>query len=257
MTTMMYDACMKALKYVTDDFVYDVIKRAYDIAALTGGAFEPTLGNVLQLWDFTGKPTLPAKDDLTQALATVGYKQMRFDGQSRTVSLGEGSLDLGGIAKGAIVDCIAKYLLGKGYVNFLINGGGDIYVHGKHSGRRPWRIAVINPFDADSFVDTFPLTDTAIVTSGDYQRFFYKDGVKYHHILDAKDGLSVNNGIHGVTVVAENAALADSLATAIFVMGTEKAKTFVDEYNGENSSKIKAVIITGDKEHLTDIRLGF
>lgn len=223
---------------VTDDWVLDLIRRSVEYASLTNGTFDPSIYHILQLWDFTGTPHLPAANEIETALQHCGYDRIIIDGKN--VNLNGIWLDLGGIAKGAIVQYLADYLHSLGYRDFLINGGGDIYAAGQFGGKRPWRIAVADPFSSSSYIDTIELSDKAVVTSGDYQRFFEENGVIYHHILNPDDGYPAKNGTHSVTIIADDAGFADAIATAVFVMGADRGAAFCRE-NG-----IKAIIVSGD-----------
>ena len=223
---------------VTDDWVLGLISRSVEYAAMTGGTFDPSIYHILRLWDFTGTPHLPDADEIEGALKQCGYDNIEINGT--IVTLNGTQLDLGGIAKGAIVQRLADYLHGLGYRDFLINGGGDIYAAGKFNGERPWRIAVADPFEPSSYIDTIVLSDSAVVTSGDYQRFFEENGVIYHHILNPADGYPAKNGTHSVTIVADDAGFADAMATAVFVMGSERGASFCRD------NEIKAIIVSGD-----------
>ena len=223
---------------VTDDWVLDLIRRSVEYASLTSGTFDPSIYHILQLWDFTGTPHLPKSDEIEGALKQCGYDKIEINGT--IVTLNGTQLDLGGIAKGAIVQRLADYLHSLGYRDFLINGGGDIYAAGQFGGIRPWRIAVADPFVSSSYIDTIVLSDKAVVTSGDYQRFFEENGVIYHHILNPADGYPAKNGTHSVTIIADDAGFADAIATAVFVMGADRGAAFCRE-NG-----IKAIIVSGD-----------
>ena len=224
---------------VTDDFVLNLIRRSVEYSKMTSGTFDPSIYHILKLWDWTGTPHLPSAEAINDAMTKCGYNKIDIHGT--IVSLNGTQLDLGGIAKGAIVQAIADFLHDKGYRDFIVNGGGDIYASGKFEGRRPWRIAVADPFNSSSFIDTIVLSDSAIVTSGDYQRFFEENGVVYHHILNPADGYPAKNGTHSVTIIAEDAGFADALATAVFVMGAERGAAFCRQ-NG-----IRAIIVSGEK----------
>ena len=233
---------------VTDDWVLDLIRRSVEYADKTHGTFDPSIYHVLRLWNFTGTPHLPKSDEIEAALQQCGYDRIVIDGHN--VNLNGIWLDLGGIAKGAIVQRLADYLHSLGYRDFLINGGGDIYAAGQFGGIRPWRIAVADPFASSSYIDTIVLSDKAVVTSGDYQRFFEENGVIYHHILNPSDGYPAKNGTHSVTIVADDAGFADAMATAVFVMGTDIGAAFCRE-NG-----LQAIIVSGKRENEKIDRVG-
>ena len=141
-------------------------------------------------------------------------------------------LDLSGIAKGRIVDLIRDYIKAEGYVNFLIDAGGDIYVSGKNSHRKPWRIAIQDPVKKTEYRGILEKKDTAIVTSGDYERFFIEDRHRYGHLFNPKTGYP-STDLKSVTVLLSETALADAVATAVFAMGSERGFSFLVKHEIE------------------------
>jgi thiamine biosynthesis lipoprotein len=152
------------------------------------------------------------------------------------VELGPGQgFDLGGIAKGAVVDSVADYLQGQGYPDFLIDAGGDILVSGLKQGRDPWRIAIRHPRDSQAVLGVLSLGEKslriAVVTSGDYERYFESGGRRYHHILNPRTGYPAE-GLVSVTVIAPDCTLADALSTAVFVLGPEEGLELLSKFTG-------------------------
>jgi thiamine biosynthesis lipoprotein len=201
-----------------------VLHLALEIAGESGGAFDPTLLPVTALWDFETGGRVPGPEELAQARSRTGYRALRLDSAGEA-SLPEGfALDLGGIAKGAVVDLLAEHLIESGRSDFLIDAGGDILVSGQKDSGQPWVIAVRHPRKSDAVLGLLGLgaegRQTAVVTSGDYERYFEREGVRYHHILDPATGRPAR-GLVSVTVIAPSAAEADGLATAAFVLGPE------------------------------------
>jgi thiamine biosynthesis lipoprotein len=144
----------------------------------------------------------------------------------------EVKLDLSGIAKGRIVDLIRDYIRSEGYENFLIDAGGDIYVSGRNSQRKLWRIAIQDPVKKTEYRGILEKKDTAIVTSGDYERFFIEDGKRYSHLFNPKTGYPVSN-MKSVTILLPETAFADAVATAVFAMGSERGFNFLVEHEIE------------------------
>ena len=206
--------------------LFDLIEYSLDIARATDGFFDPTIFSVVQAWGFdTDNPRLPAKHEITHALERVDYRVVRVLAD-RIENPEAVKLDLSGVAKGRIVDIIRDDLRKKGYGNFLVDAGGDIYVSGKNIHRRLWRIAIQDPVEKSGFRGVVEKTDTAVVTSGDYERFFIKDGVRYSHLFNPKTGYPYSD-LKSVTVLLHDTAFADAVATAVFAMGSEKGYEFL------------------------------
>ncbi len=199
-----------------------VLREAVRVAALSKGAFDPTIGAVSGLWGFGEKGGhLPETKALKAALATVGYPRLVVEGRRARLLYSGTHLDLGGIAKGYAVDRAAELLVKAGVKGAIVNAGGDIRVVGERPGGGPWHIGIQHPRDPQALLTKLDVTDTAVVTSGDYERYFIEDGVRYHHILDPATGRPAR-GCESVTVVTASAMAGDALATACFVLGPER-----------------------------------
>jgi thiamine biosynthesis lipoprotein len=153
-------------------------------------------------------------------------------------------IDLGGIAKGYGIDRAGVTLEDAGYKNYIVYGGGDLLVSGRHPDR-PWKTGIQDPDDPGSYFAVIDVTDAAVVTSGDYERYFTKGGKRYHHILDPKTGFPAR-GARSVTVLADRAVYADGMATALFVMGARAGKALVDRL-----ADTKALFVTKKGKVLT------
>ena len=213
--------------------VFSVLQTALTVAAASGGAFDPTILALTQLWSFDTGGRLPTEPQIEQARSRVDFSQVTTSADGR-VSLPEGiGLDLGGIAKGAVVDLTADYLREQGYEDFLIDAGGDILVSGMKQGRTPWRIAIRHPRESQAVMGVLELgvrgERIAVVTSGDYERYFEQGGVRYHHILDPRSGFPAR-ALVSVTIVASTCALADALSTAVFVLGPEEGLALLERF---------------------------
>ena len=204
-----------------------VVGKALDVSALTRGAFDPTVGSVEAAWGDVqwegSRGTVPADDELRNALDRVGYLSVVRDTAEQTVFLRKGGarLDLGGIAKGYIIDRGAAWLRSNGLACVMINAGGDIRASGCPQ-RSPWRVGLQDPFDKGRLLGVFFLRQGAVVTSGSYERFFENEQGRFSHIVDPRTGRPVQ-GLLSVTVVSLDATLADALATAFMVSGREAA----------------------------------
>lgn len=198
-----------------------VVALGLQVAAVSGGAFDMGLGRLKALWAIEGEnPRVPSAEEIGQALAGTGRGDLRLAGTRVEKAAPTLAVDLGAIAKGYAVDRAAEVLGKAGIGSAAVNAGGDIRLIGKRGGR-PWRIAIQHPREADRPLATLELSDVAVVTSGDYERFFEKEGVRYHHIFDPRTGYPAGR-CRSVTVVAKSAALADALSTAVFVLGPEE-----------------------------------
>ncbi len=203
----------------------------------TRGLFDPTLGCILRLWDFHPGAEPPADDSIEIALRNVGLARF-LDGQRRGVIL-----DLGGIAKGYAVDLAAEILKSHGVTSAIINAGGDLRIIGRKPDGSAWRIAVRHP-RKEGFIGLLELEDVAVATSGDYEKYFMWNGKRYHHILDPRSGMPAE-GCVSVTVIASKAAVADALATGLFVLGPYEGKVLAEELD-----QVEAIFIWADGDSL-------
>lgn len=208
--------------------IADVVRLALEVGALSDGAFDITFASVGKLWDFKSvPPRIPTDEELTRARAHVDYSRVKVDLDARTVDLPAGMrIGLGGIAKGYGVDRAMKVLMDHGVEHAIVNAGGDLKALGSHFDA-PWEIAIVHPRDKERVLAVIPVKNTCVVTSGDYERFFEIEGVRYHHILDPRTGRP-SQGCMSATVTAPDAALADALATAMCVLGPVKGLELIE-----------------------------
>ncbi|MCM8757827.1 MAG: FAD:protein FMN transferase [Candidatus Omnitrophica bacterium] len=211
-----------------------VIKKAKEFWEKSEGAFDITVGVLLELWGFDkhSRYRVPTDEEIRQALDYVGLDKVKIDEENRIVEIKKGMiLDLGGIAKGYAVDCAVSKLKEKGINSALINIGGDIYCLGKKFGK-PWRVGIKDP-KTKGIRKIVELEDKAIATSGSYENYFSKDNFIYTHIFDPKKGRPVDSKIISITIVADDCLTADALATATFVLENEKRKTLVEKLSAK------------------------
>ena len=207
--------------------LFALIEHALDFSEVTSGAFDITYASAGQHYDYrSGKK--PDKQQLQAALPAINYHHVKLDTQQTTVEfLYPGvRIDLGGIAKGYAVDRSIGILQGAGVRNALVSAGGDTRVIGKRWDR-PWNVGIRNPRDKDSIVSMIPLENSAISTSGDYERYFEDDGVRYHHILNPGTGESTHE-IHSSSIIGNVATDTDALSTSVFVLGVEKGLQLIN-----------------------------
>ncbi len=225
-----------------DQDVFSMLESARAFHDLTGGAFDVTVGPVMDLWGFGGKkPHVPKAGNIQDALALVDNARLILDRKERTAFLEKAgmSLDLGAVAKGYATERAVLALKRSGVEKALIDAGGNIRVLGKSAGNNPWRIGIKNPSREGDILAVLSLEDSAAVTSGDYYRYFESGGIRWHHIIDPRTGYPAR-GSRSVTVVAKDAGPADVLSTALFVLGPEKAL--------ETGKKlgVEVIIVTAD-----------
>ena len=211
-----------------------ILTLALEMYDVSGGRFNIAIGSVMALWNFKSRNgDLPEPEALAAALRGIDCRQIRLS--RRTVLVPDGmQLDLGGIAKGYVADRIAEDLRNNGVESALINLGGNIMTIGQKPDGAPWRIGLQVPFTEQRYRDKFwsvmDCTDESFVTSGSYERGFYKDGRWYFHIIDPETGMPVDNNVLAVTVCAPSSFLADALTTPLFILGEGEGMNLADRY---------------------------
>ncbi|MEO8154850.1 MAG: FAD:protein FMN transferase [Rhizobacter sp.] len=216
-----------------------LIARSIEFSELSGGAFDITYAGVGQLYDYR-LGIKPSDEELAKARATVGYRNLILDRKARTLRFArEGMrIDLGGFAKGHAVDNSVAILRRHGIANATVAAGGDSHVMGDRGGR-PWTIGIRDPRRPGELVAVLPLEDVAISTSGDYERFFEQDGVRFHHLIDPTTGKSPL-GVRSVTILAEDGLTTEGLSKCLFVMGLEKGMRLVESQPGVDAVVVDA-----------------
>ena len=211
------------------DPLFDVLATGQRIARETDGAFDMTIGELIDLWGFGPAGEVdgaPGDYQLASAVRHAGYEHLELDEQRLTARrLGMFRLDLSAIAKGHGVDQVARYLDDQGITHYLINVGGDMYARGLRAIDRPWQVALEVP---DSGVlrqpyTIIPVTDIAVATSGSYRDFIEHGGRRYTHVIDPRTGQPVDHALVSATVLNDSAALADAYATGLLVLGSDAA----------------------------------
>lgn len=215
----------------SDPELVELLKKSLVFSELSGGAFDATVGPLAQLWNFSGVsgPRLPDSQEVTQTLPLIGWKKLEVDADKNTISLPSKGMavDLGAIAKGYALDRAADKIRSFGIESALINAGGDIVAFGTREPGKPWRIGIQDPRNPSGIIAVAEINDRAVVTSGDYERFFMEGDKRYHHILDPQTGYPAQ-GVQSVTIVAPDGVTADALSTAVFVLGKRKGLDLVE-----------------------------
>ena len=206
--------------------IADLVRRAAALSARTGGALDVSLHRASLAWGFPSKHyTIPTEADLAELANHCGMRLVACEGDRITLQNGA-ELDLGAIAKGYAADR-CRAILERAGVSGILSLGGNIQTVGKKPDGTDWTVAILDPDDPGSYLLTMTVTGTkSVVTSGDYQRFFERDGARYCHILNPETLSPARNGLRMVTIVADEGFLADGLSTALFVMGLERGIEF-------------------------------
>ena len=217
------NAGIRAVKVSPDTL--DIIEKSVYTAEKSGGAFDPTIGTIVKLWDFLNKKK-PTETEIARALPLVNYRDILINKADTTVFLKRKGMmiDLGGIAKGYAADLAVESLKKEGIRSGLVAIAGDIRTFGMKPDLGPWTIGIKNPRQTgqkDEIIAKIRLPDKAISTAGDYERFFLIDAKRYHHLLDPKTGYPAEQ-CRSVSVIAEQGVITDGFDNAIFILGPEK-----------------------------------
>jgi thiamine biosynthesis lipoprotein len=216
---------------ISDPEIVGVAAVALQIAKASDGAFDITIAPLLELWGFYGdKPHLPRDEEIRACMTRVGYQFLSVKDSRLEKTRGDVEVDLGGIAKGYAVGQASKVLTEKGVTSAVIDAGGDVYALGKR-GSKPWKVGIKDPKGGEELLGYLEVEDLAVMGSGDYERFFEKDGKRYHHIFDPKTGYPAE-GLSGTTLIHPDPTAADAWNTAIFVLGPEKGLELVEKTPG-------------------------
>lgn len=221
------------------DALWQVLIKSIEMSNLTQGAFDITMGAVSKTYDFK-QGRLPSTRQLIEAVKSVNYHQLKMNEQDKTVQfLQQGmSIDLGGIAKGYAVDQAIVALKSLGIKHARVTAGGDTRLLGDYRGR-DWTVGIKHPRSKRKMAMALPLSDVALSTSGDYERYFIRHGQRYHHIISPKSGRSVS-GVVSATVLAPDSMTADALSTSVFVMGIDKGLALINTLSNIDAIMIDA-----------------
>lgn len=235
---------------VSDETI-EVLKKGMEFGRLSGGAFDITIGKATDLWDFHDNAesgheggVVPAEKDLRDAISHVNYENIKIEGNRVSLTDPETEINLGGIAKGYIADKAAEYLKERGVVSAIVDLGGNIVAIGGKTSQiaasggtqeTDFKIGIKDPLSSSGgLLELIPCKNKTVVTSGTYERYFEKDGVKYHHILDVNTGYPVDTDVLSVTIIADRgySAECDGLSTTCLALGMEKGMELVKSLEG-------------------------
>lgn len=232
-----------------DREVFELINRSLRISSLTDGAFDITYGSIdKRFWNFDKEMTsLPDAETAKQAVRLINYRNVILDAENQTVFLKEYGMRIGfgGIGKGYAAEQAKRILIQNGVKSGIVNAAGDLTTWGNQPSGKPWTIAIADPDTQNSAFSYLNISDVAVATSGNYEKYVVIDGKKYSHTIDPKTGFPVS-GIKSVTIICPNAELADAMATPITVLGVEAGLSLINQMQ-----QIACIIIDDDNNVFT------
>jgi FAD:protein FMN transferase len=226
------NAGIQAVK--VDSEVFELVTRAIKISEITDGAFDISYASMDKIWQFDGSMTvMPSEEAIKKSVAKIGYKNivMNKEDQSIFLKLPGMKLGLGGIGQGYIADKVKDLLIANRCTSGIVNVSGDINAWGKQINGKPWTVGIINPMNKNKVFATFPLENSSVETSGNYEKYVTFNGIRYSHIIDPRSGYPAQ-GVVSVSVFAKQTEIADALATGIFVLGVEVGLDLVNQLKG-------------------------
>ena len=228
--TLINNIASKAPLKITDEMFQLLVKSLY-FSKLTNGAFDISFSSIGYLYDYRNNRK-PTQSQISALKEAINYRKIHLDESKGTVYFADSrvKIDLGGIAKGHAVDQCIKLLQAAGTKNAYVNAGGDSRLLGRKNNRL-WYIGVKHPRNPEKLLVNLPLEEVSLSTSGDYERYFEENGVRYHHIIDPKTGDSARE-IRSATILADDSTTADALSTSIFILGVRKGMALINEMPG-------------------------
>lgn len=231
---------------------YEIVEKGLEYSKLSNGDFDITIGPLVKLWNIgLDDAKVPTQEEIDSVLPLIDYNFLELNEEAHTIFLKNKGMmiDLGSIAKGYAADEISRILTENNVNSAIIDLGGNIYAHGIKPSGQDWNIGIQNPFNTrGDIIGVLKVKNKTVVTSGIYERYIEKDGVKYHHLLNPNTGYPFENNIAGVTIVTDKSTDADALSTTVFAKGLEEGLKFV-----ESLSNVDAIFITKDnKVYITD-----
>ena len=217
-----------------DKELFDLIERSIAISTLTNGAFDISYASMDRIWKYDGSMReMPSEEKISNSIKKVGYKNIIIDKEAQTVFLKLKGMKIGfgAIGKGYAADKAKALLIEKGAKAGIINASGDLNAWGKQANGKDWMVAITNPLNKNKVFSWLPINDSAIVTSGNYEKFISFNGIRYSHIIDPRTGYP-STGIISTSIMTSNAELADAISTSVFVMGVETGLDFINQLKG-------------------------
>lgn len=225
--------------------LFQLIERALKISKLTDGAFDISYASMDKIWKFDGSmTTMPSEEAIKKSVEKVGYENIILDATNQTVflKLKDMKIGFGAIGKGYAADKAKALLINSGVSAGIINASGDLNTWGTQPNGEDWMVAIVNPLNKEKVFSWMPVKNSAVVTSGNYEKYIRFNDVLYTHIIDPRTGYPAT-GILSVTIFTQNAELADALATSVFVMGEEAGLNFINQLKG-----VECIIVNKDNK---------
>jgi len=225
-----------------------VIEKALEYSKLTGGAFDISIEPVVKLWGIgTEKARVPKKEEIEDKLKLVNFKDILIKNNKLFLNRKGMALDLGGIAKGYAADELKKVVQKYNLERAFINLGGNLYIYGGKENGEPLNIGIQDPCAKQGeYFSVLKVKNKSVVTSGNYERYFIKNGKRYHHILDPKIGYPAEKGLISTTIISDKSIDGDALSTSTYILGLEKGRKLIESLKG-----IEAIFVTKDKKVYT------
>ena len=218
-----------------------ILKECFSFFTDTNGKFDITIGALSELWtESIRNASLPEECEINNLKKLTDYSSLVIKGNEILKTVPNQKINLGAAAKGYISDKLAEYIKSTNSSGAMINLGGNIYTYGKKNDGSVWNIGIKDPRNSSELIGSVTISDKFVVTSGDYERFFDIDGVRYHHIIDAKTGYPSKSGVISVTIISDNGLIADCLSTSCFLLGFDEGAKLLKKYNAE------AIFVTDD-----------
>lgn len=231
--------------FLSKDAAY-LLEKSIELNKLTDGLFDISIYPLMEKWGFTDKNfNVPSDEEINTLLPLVNTKNINFDKDTSTVSFNTDGMkiDFGGIAKGYVSSEIMKIYKNLDIEYGIVNLGGNVHTYGQKPGGKNWKIGIQNPDKTKDFLGILESSNKAVISSGDYERYFIENDIKYHHILDPFTGKPSNKGLSSVTVICSDGTIADGLSTSLFLMGKDDAVKFWYE----NSNLFDMILFTSDE----------
>jgi len=223
--------------------LFDLIVRSKKVSALTHGVFDISFASVDQIWKFDGsQTTIPTKEKIAASVSKINYQNIILDAEKSTVFLKEKGMKIGfgAIGKGYAANKAKAKMEALGIKNGVVNAGGDLITWGKMENAGDWSIGIANPKEKDKVMGWLMINDLAVVTSGNYEKFFIANGIKYSHIINPTTGYPAS-GTKSVTIICKDAELSDALATSVFILGAQKGIELIDQLKN-----IECLVVTDE-----------
>ena len=226
---------------------YEIVEKGLEYSKLSNGGFDITVGPLVKLWNIgLDDAKVPTQEEIDSVLPLIDYNLLELNEKDHTIFLKNKGMmiDLGSIAKGYAADEISRILTENNVNSAIIDLGGNIYAHGIKPSGQDWNIGIQNPFSTrGDIIGVLKVKNKTVVTSGIYERYIEKDGVKYHHLLNPDTGYPFENNIAGVSIITDKSIDADALSTTVFAKGLEEGLKFV-----ETLPSVDAIFITKDNK---------